>query len=302
MVANGKGVNVNQFIDNLNSLEPTEAEAAASHGLPEDELSVFSNTQFFDFDMGRSTNIAATVDDLLMQQEREVQAKRRRTEGLDDPHHASGSASGSGAASSSGSAFLFDPQHLQQFSLAGELAPTSYAGSPSVSGYSTPALGPQGAGSSASAAVVGMNGVHASPSSHFPPGPVTGSHGRKRSSASPSGSAEAGEESDRARMLAEEDKRRRNTAASARFRIKKKLREQEMERTQRELQEKVESLETKIKQLQMENRWLKNLVVEKNEARDVTDLETLRSRILGKGEDDGAPQKGADGVKSEFSV
>jgi hypothetical protein len=291
MVVRGKGVNVNQFIENLNSLEPTEAEAA-SQALHEDELSVFSNTQFFDFDMGRSTNIAATVDDLLMQQEREVQAKRRRTEGLDETPNS----------------YLFDPQHLQQFSLAGELAPTNYAvsHSPSVSGYSTPALGPQGAGSSASAAAAANSSSHSSPSSHFPPGAVAGSSHRKRKSATQLVNLDVVDDGERARVLAEEDKRRRNTAASARFRIKKKLREQEMERTQKELQDKVDQLETKIKQLQMENRWLKNLVVEKNEARDVTDLETLRSRILGKGEDlESTIQKGIaieNGVKSEFSV
>jgi hypothetical protein len=291
MVVRGKGVNVNQFIENLNSLEPTEAEAA-SQALHEDELSVFSNTQFFDFDMGRSTNIAATVDDLLMQQEREVQAKRRRTEGLDETPNS----------------YLFDPQHLQQFSLAGELAPANYTvpHSPSVSGYSTPALGPQGAGSSASAAAAAISSIHSSPSSHFPPGAVAGSSNRKRRSATQLVNLDVVDDGEQARVLAEEDKRRRNTAASARFRIKKKLREQEMERTQKELQDKVDQLETKIKQLQMENRWLKNLVVEKNEARDVTDLETLRSRILGKGEDfESTIQKGIaieNGVKSEFSA
>src|SRR4051812_1916742 len=40
---------------------------------------------------------------------------------------------------------------------------------------------------------------------------------------------------DGARRVADEDKRRRNTAASARFRVKKKLREQELERATKEL-------------------------------------------------------------------
>lgn len=68
------------------------------------------------------------------------------------------------------------------------------------------------------------------------------------------------------RVMAEEDRRRRNTAASARFRMKKKQREQTLERTVRETTEKNASLEARIAQLEMENRWLKNLLTEKHEA------------------------------------
>lgn len=66
------------------------------------------------------------------------------------------------------------------------------------------------------------------------------------------------------RLAAEEDKRRRNTAASARFRVKKKQREQALERTVKEVNDKNTALEVKINQLEMENKWLKNLVTEKN--------------------------------------
>lgn len=67
-----------------------------------------------------------------------------------------------------------------------------------------------------------------------------------------------------ARIAAEEDKRRRNTAASARFRVKKKLREQALERTVKETTEKNNALEARVSQLELENRWLKNLITEKN--------------------------------------
>ncbi|KAL5338409.1 hypothetical protein BJX70DRAFT_366971 [Aspergillus crustosus] len=67
------------------------------------------------------------------------------------------------------------------------------------------------------------------------------------------------------RRAAEEDRRRRNTAASARFRMKKKQREQTLERTVRETTEKNASLEARVAQLEMENRWLKNLLTEKHE-------------------------------------
>jgi len=68
-----------------------------------------------------------------------------------------------------------------------------------------------------------------------------------------------------ARVAAEEDKRRRNTAASARFRVKKKQREQALEKTAKEMTERVNVLESRINQLEMENNWLKSLITEKNE-------------------------------------
>lgn len=70
------------------------------------------------------------------------------------------------------------------------------------------------------------------------------------------------------RVAAEEDKRRRNTAASARFRIKKKQREQALEKSAKEMNDKVTALENKVSQLETENKWLKNLLVEKNEGSD----------------------------------
>ena len=66
------------------------------------------------------------------------------------------------------------------------------------------------------------------------------------------------------RIAAEEDKRRRNTAASARFRVKKKQREQALERNVREVTDKNTALEAKIQQLETENKWLKDLITEKN--------------------------------------
>ena len=74
-----------------------------------------------------------------------------------------------------------------------------------------------------------------------------------------------GQEED-VRFAAEEDRRRRNTAASARFRMKKKQREQTLERGVRETTERNAALEARVAQLEMENRWLKNLLTEKHEA------------------------------------
>jgi hypothetical protein len=60
---------------------------------------------------------------------------------------------------------------------------------------------------------------------------------------------------------AAEDKRRRNTLASARFRLKKKEREVAMEKKAKELDDKVMELERECESLRKENQWLKGLVV-----------------------------------------
>jgi hypothetical protein len=58
-----------------------------------------------------------------------------------------------------------------------------------------------------------------------------------------------------------EDKRRRNTAASARFRAKKKEREQALERKAKDLDGRVADLERECEALRRENGWLRGLVV-----------------------------------------
>ena len=60
---------------------------------------------------------------------------------------------------------------------------------------------------------------------------------------------------------AAEDKRRRNTAASARFRLKKKEREAALEKRAKELEDRVGELERECEGLRRENGWLKGLVV-----------------------------------------
>ncbi|KAL8992473.1 MAG: hypothetical protein Q9169_007080 [Polycauliona sp. 2 TL-2023] len=98
----------------------------------------------------------------------------------------------------------------------------------------------------------------ASPTS-YDPSPAPGTK-RPISVASPSSPLAQDEPS---RLAAEEDKRRRNTAASARFRVKKKQREAALEQKAKELNDKTSGLEQRIGQLQTENEWLKNLLTEK---------------------------------------
>jgi len=94
-----------------------------------------------------------------------------------------------------------------------------------------------------------------------PPASPRGSGEKRKRDAMPSRPISVEEE---ARMAAEEDKRRRNTAASARFRIKKKQREQALEKHSKEMSEKVVALEGRIQQLETENKWLKGMILEKN--------------------------------------
>ncbi|KAG9245473.1 hypothetical protein BJ878DRAFT_14967 [Calycina marina] len=70
---------------------------------------------------------------------------------------------------------------------------------------------------------------------------------------------------DASRIAAEEDKRRRNTAASARFRVKKKQREIALERSAKDMADKVAAFESRIATLETENKWLRSLITEKNE-------------------------------------
>jgi hypothetical protein len=63
-------------------------------------------------------------------------------------------------------------------------------------------------------------------------------------------------------------RRLRNTAASARFRAKKKAREASLERSTRSQKEKLQSLEDRIKELEEENKFLKNLIMEKKDVKE----------------------------------
>lgn len=76
----------------------------------------------------------------------------------------------------------------------------------------------------------------------------------------------------------EQDKRRRNTAASARFRIKKKMKEKQMETKIQSLNEMIKTFEGKIQQLEMENKLLKSLIIEKGSQKSEYELKVLKER------------------------
>ncbi|GEQ66749.1 hypothetical protein JCM33374_g412 [Metschnikowia sp. JCM 33374] len=85
----------------------------------------------------------------------------------------------------------------------------------------------------------------------------------------------------------DEIKRRRNTAASARFRIKKKMKEKQMEQQARELQDRLGMLEKKLRTLEMENKCLRQLIVEKTEKKNCDLLASIKKRSLGDNSDGG---------------
>jgi len=99
------------------------------------------------------------------------------------------------------------------------------------------------------------------------------------------------------RVAAEEDKRRRNTAASARFRVKKKQREQALERSAKEMADKVAAFEARIAHLEMENKWLKNLITERNEGSD--DVGIMYTKYISDHERKGVDRKDGVGTKTK---
>ncbi|KAH9907921.1 hypothetical protein F4778DRAFT_719644 [Xylariomycetidae sp. FL2044] len=104
---------------------------------------------------------------------------------------------------------------------------------------------------------------------------------------------------EQSRLAAEEDKRRRNTAASARFRVKKKAREQALEKREKELADKVGSLEGRIQLLETENKWLRNLVMEKSGTGDSMISPLLEKQSATKSGASSSESSGSDHEASE---
>lgn len=134
----------------------------------------------------------------------------------------------------------------------------------------------------------GLHGLYPNQPHHFTAGPAVGDK-RKASVSLPA--VEQLEES--SRVAAEEDKRRRNTAASARFRVKKKQREQALEKQTKEMSDKVSALENKVSQLEQENKWLKGLITEKSDGKT---LDAALEARLKKETDERSTGNRTDGV------
>lgn len=288
-------------------------------GKNEAELQMFSDTHFFDLDIGRSTDIATTVDELLMQQEKRIQYPQKQQPLYEDT-------AGPSYVPSQQHVFPMAVQMQQQqqqsrqnsqqqqlpfdfspFSLAEELPQTSLSildidplfhpsGNQQHSQQQFQPVHPQR-----------MHQPHQEPSDQqqqqqqhsvdiaprrptrnppmqrhelaelYAPKPEAVSEAEELAKQEDSGSSTPD-----LPPANDDEKRRRNTAASARFRIKKKMREQEMEKNLKAMQQRLSEQDDRIKQLEMENTWLKNLVVEKNTERESSSLGKLRAAFMQK--------------------
>ncbi|KAG9559925.1 hypothetical protein KCU79_g7978, partial [Aureobasidium melanogenum] len=223
--------NVSQYIANLNTV-PSAADLAAQQelGAFDDDLAMFTNTQFFDFD----GDMPAFPDMPQQQSPANMQPDMHKPLDFGNANN-----------------FQFPDFSFQQS------RPHALPTSP-PNGL---AIAPSPSTRLDFPAQHAPRMVQPQPQAAFSqPSPQVGDK-RKSTVAAMSSPADLEDES---RMAAEEDKRRRNTAASARFRVKKKQREQALEKTAKEMSDKVQILEARVNQLEMENKWLKGLITEKN--------------------------------------
>lgn len=300
-------------------------------GKNEAELQMFSDTHFFDLDIGRSTDIATTVDELLMQQEKQIQYPQKPQPLYEDTagpsyvpsqqhmfpaavHQQQARQQAQQAQQQSQIPFDFTP-----FSLADELPQTSlsildidplfHPNGQQQQQQQPQQQQPQQQRSQQQSQQQRQfqqqfQPVHPHPTQHqqhqqqhavdiAPLRPTKNRPMQRHELAelyAPKSEAvsDAEEQAKHEESSSgtehipanDDEKRRRNTAASARFRIKKKLREQEMEKNLKVMQQRLSEQDERIKQLEMENTWLKNLVVEKNTERESSSLGKLRAAFM----------------------
>ncbi|KAM3508790.1 hypothetical protein MY11210_006576 [Beauveria gryllotalpidicola] len=238
---NGRhGPNVANYLRDLNTISPQEGSVDENFNI-EGDLALFTNTEFFDFETGQNTDFQA-------------QPVKEATHSTTSPDDVSAAPSVMGDMPnldfiSNDFAFNeFNNTYAPQMNTFAEANHNFQPLQPNH-GAQMPHPNAQYHATTSRAAEVKHKGEPIAPQTqalHF---------------------------EEASRVAAEEDKRRRNTAASARFRIKKKQREQALEKSAKEMQTKMSDLENKVSQLETENKWLKNLLVEKNEGNE--DISTL---------------------------
>jgi len=255
MAYNGRrGPNVSEYIANLNAV-PTAQDLQNSNqdNFIDDDLAMFTNTQFFDFDLGQDADLQA------------------------------GSFAVEGQAVAPESVDVKSIDFMQgDFSF------------PEFNAFSQPPFNDNGL---PPAPIQTGQALYSSASSANSPtsAPPSGTKRKAESISTSPSDAQTFEEA--SRLAAEEDKRRRNTAASARFRVKKKQREQALERSAKEMSDKVAALEGRINQLETENKWLKNLITEKNDSKE--DIAALWKKFNAENEQrKGSDRKDGVGTKA----
>lgn len=83
---------------------------------------------------------------------------------------------------------------------------------------------------------------------------------------------------------------------------KRKLKEQELENSVQELNELAMGLQQRIHTLEMENRLLKNLVMEKSDANDIEEVESVRRQLIRKIGDEASAEGNSSDRNSDYSV
>ncbi|RDL37980.1 Uncharacterized protein BP5553_05413 [Venustampulla echinocandica] len=238
MAYNGRrGPNVSEYIANLNAIPTAQDLQNADNFNLDDELAMFTNTQFFDFDLGQDANVQPA------------------NFGIDDP-------------ASSVAPDGLDLKPLE-FDMQGDFS------FPDFNAYAQPPAFSDNNDIAPPAPIQTHQPMYptsssaGSPTATVAPSAHAGQKRKATGSMSPTASSTGAVDFEEAsRLAAEEDKRRRNTAASARFRVKKKQREQALERSAKGMSDKVAALEGRINQLETENKWLKNLITEKNDSKE----------------------------------
>ncbi|KAI1106374.1 hypothetical protein F4804DRAFT_301066 [Jackrogersella minutella] len=256
----GQAVNVSQLLQDLNRVPEPPAVSEENLRSLDDELAMFTNTNFMDWDANESHH-----------QRQQSQPQQAPSVSLETQSSTSPTEEAPPAGSDLNGFDFNLPGDFNGF----DFHPYS---APNVSAFSDN-LG---------------NLQPIQPSPTFPPngssqnnyGSSLPQNGEKRKSVDPVAAPPRRQLSfeEQSRFAAEEDKRRRNTAASARFRIKKKAREQALEKREKELNDKVGTLEGRIQTLETENKWLRELVMEKTGGND-----NLISSLLEKHNDKKVP-------------
>ncbi|KAJ2958768.1 hypothetical protein NQZ79_g5656 [Umbelopsis isabellina] len=254
------------YINSLNTLSndnsadlsgPSEQELA-------DELALWSNAQFtFDIEPG-----VGIYEDKPLEYE-SAQLEQKNLNGLTTP-----SKNDMSPVTYEGLANYLDYElpTQQQRSLAPVPPPQQLLQPrPAVTKPSMPVLAPRLAPAPAADGSAPFNGANF-PSAFGAPmiypkteeKPTTAGVKRKAETAKLADDSIATDPSLDSKSATEEDKRRRNTAASARFRIKKKQREQALEQTAKEMTDKADRLEGRVKELELEIKWLRSILIEKD--------------------------------------
>jgi len=260
--------NVSQYIDELNQV-PSSFDLSQQQPGPEDfdfegSLAMFTNAEFPDFDVGDNGNDSIPFIDPALD-----------------------GRSGKDNTTTTGNGGLTDfPLFNTDLNI-----PTF----PEYPQYPNPLMQPTLAQGYNNATSNIQSPTTSSPLSQSSPVNQGFNHGAKRKADSVSialpqdGSGSLEEQS---RLAAEEDKRRRNTAASARFRVKKKEREKTLERSVKEVTDKNTKLELRLGQLEMENRWLRNLITEKNGSKNDVDITEMWQKFRRESEEREKADKG----------